>query len=677
MPAYGRPHLKSNTFICSHRTALFEVPWMRRVGAAFAILLVALGAVRANAQQNTLQDRTEAFFKGLACRNAQVLGGQNNIGAILYHDPAEKPPNERDRYGNLIYTLDRRAQPLGLFRIDRPDARNRQTARVDVVFDSNSSVLAVFDRLKRSHETRFFWTTSDDLVIWNRDELWFVDGRPIRAGLPFLFERMPPERIPAIEQQRTDAIPEHIRSVARLVGGDLYLTEFDPRSRSVSDSPVHPGPFMISGEDQVGWTQSDVFVRLIKMTTAPPRHLEIGPPEGRHPWGWFAPLTFPNKTRLLLARDNSELKIPEALLLWRNERSVSDIALVRLGSTKPTIVAADYIKKVFWYPDRSKLYGYTDHTGQFHPLPSERHSSAVLFWLAQFERMEGIEEFYLLDSARYAVVKRNGAATGAEAIILERRGPTVATLEQLCHTSSAVQRVVEGPHSLLFTPKEPVGETLAVYMHDGPFTSVGRGGDWITDVIVRTGTPVLAINYFGSSSRLPELAVSGQIAPLFAADVEEAIAFARGKLSGQRKLIFVGQGFGSFAGFASMMADAARPEAFIILSGFTDPRHLFKEHVPNRDPFELNYLARAGRQLGAVMNPTAASKTGTRFLFVHGTGDDKAPFADVGPFLDRLNATATSPRAELKAIEGMGHLPETKAHYRAVIDAVENLLHDR
>ena len=647
---------------------------MRSVGAALAVLLVALGAIHANAQSNDLQGRAEAFFKGLACRNAQVLGGQNNIGAILYHDPAEKPPNETDRYENPVYTLDKHVQPLGLFRIDRPDGRYRQTSRVDTVFDSNSSVLAFFDRLKRSHETRFFWTPSDDLIIWNRNELWFVDGRPIRARLPFLFERIPPERIPSIEQRRTDVIPEHIRSVARLVGGDLYLTEFDPRSRSVLDLPVHPGPFRISGEDQMAWTQSDVFVRLIKMTTAPPRHLEIGPPEGRRPWGWFAPLTFPNNTKLLLARDNTELKIQEALLLWRNERSISEMALVRLGGTKPTIVATDYIKKVFWYPDRTKLYGYTDHTGRFHALPSERHSSGVLFWLEQFKTMEGIEEFYLLDDARYAVVKRNNAATGAEAVILERRGRTVATLEQLCHTNSAVQSVVEGPHSLLFTPKEPAGERLAVYMHDGPFTSVGRGGDWITDVIVRTGTPVLAIDYFGSSHRLPELAVSGQIAPLFAADVEEAIAFAQGKLSGQRKLVFVGQGFGSFVGFASMMADAARPEAFIIVSGFADSRHLFKEHVPNRDPFELNYLARAGRQLGAVMNPTAASKTGTRFLFVHGTGDDKAPFADLSTFLDRLNATATSPRAELRAIDGMSHLPETKMHYRAIIDAVESVL---
>ena len=646
---------------------------MRCVRTAFAVLLVVLGAVRANAQPATLQDRND-FFKGLSCRNAQVLGGQNNVGAILYHDPREAPPNATDQYGNRIYTLDPRVRPLGLFRINRPDASNPKGPRVDVVFDSNSSVLAVFDNLKRSHESHFFWTPRDDLIIWNRDELWFVDGRPIRAGLPFVFERMPPDQLPVIEQLRADAIPEHIRSVARLVGGDLYLTEFDPRSRTVLDSPVYPGPFRISGEDQLAWTQSDVLVRLIKMTTTPPRHLEIGPPVGRRPWGWFAPLTFPNNTRLLLARDNRDLKMPEALVLWRTDRSVSEIALVRLGGTKSTIVAADYIKKAFSYPDRSKLYGYTDHSGRFHPLASEQHSNGVLFWLGQFKTMEGIEEFYLLDDARYALVKQNGVATGAEVVILERRGPSVVTLESLCQTRSAVQNVVAGPHSLLFLPKEPVGQTLAVYLHDGPFTNVGRGGDWITDTIVRTGTPVIAINYIGSSSRLRELAVSGQIAPLFAADVQEAVDFATKQLPGKRRLVFVGQGFGSLVGFASMMAEAVRPETFIVLSGITNPQHLFKEHIPNRDPFELNYLARAGRQLAAVMNPNAASKAGTRFLFIHGTTDSKAPIADVGPFLDRLNMTTTSPRAEVKAIDGMGHLPETKVHYRDVVDAIESAL---
>lgn len=188
--------------------------------------------------------------------------------------------------------------------------------------------------------------------------------------------------------------------------------------------------------------------------------------------------------------------------------------------------------------------------------------------------------------------------TGPEAVILERRASTVATLEPLCRTNSTVQNVVDGPHSRLFIPKEPMGKTLVVYLHDGPFKSVGRGGDWITDIIARTGTPVLAVNYFGSSNRLRELAVSGQIAPLFAADVADAIAFATEKLPEPKELVFVAEGFGNFVGFASIMAEVARPEAFIILSGFTDPRQLFKEHVPDRDPYELNYLARAGRQTG-------------------------------------------------------------------------------
>ncbi len=92
-----------------------------------------------------------------------------------------------------------------------------------------------------------------------------MDAR-FERGFHFSSSACAPEQVPLIEQLRTDAIPEHIRSVARLVGGDLYLTEFDARSRSVQDLLVHPGPLRINGEDQLAWTQSDVFVRLIRMT---------------------------------------------------------------------------------------------------------------------------------------------------------------------------------------------------------------------------------------------------------------------------------------------------------------------------------------------------------------------------------------------------------------------------
>src|SRR5687768_6153504 len=98
-------------------------------------------------------DRTEAFFNGLACRNAQVLGGQNNIGAILYHDPMEKRPRERDASGNPIYRLGDTVRPLGVFRVARPDATARETSRVSTVFSSNSGAFAILDYLKRAHET--------------------------------------------------------------------------------------------------------------------------------------------------------------------------------------------------------------------------------------------------------------------------------------------------------------------------------------------------------------------------------------------------------------------------------------------------------------------------------------------------------------------------------------------
>jgi hypothetical protein len=649
---------------------------MRSAKTFFAVLLIALGTVLADAQAaDSVSSKGAAFFKGLACRNAQVLGGQNNIGAILYHDPMETRPRERDASGNPMHRLSDAVRPLGVFRVARPDAKARETSRVSVAFSSNSGAFAVLDYLKRAHETQFYWTPTDELIIWNWNQLWFADGHLVRSGSAFDFERIGATQDRPIERTQGDPIPEHIDYLARVTGARRYMLEFDVRARNVEESPVHPGPLLIVGEDQLGWTQSDVFIRLIRFDSTHPRHLEIGPPEGRRPWGWFAPLTFPRNATLLLARDNSELKIPEALLLWRNERSVSEIAVVRLGDTKPTILAADHIKKVFWYPDRTKLYGYTDHAGRFHPLPSERHSSAVLFWLEQLKRMDGIEEFYLLDRARYAVVKRNGAATGAEAVVLERRGSRLETLEHLCRTNSPVKSVVEGPDSFLFLPHEPVGDKLVVYLHDGPFTSVGKGGDWITDIVAQTGTPVLAINYFGSSSRLRELAVAREIAPMLAADVERAVAFAQKELPGQeRKPIFVAQGFGTFVGFASMMAGAAWPDRFIAVSGMTDPLRIFADHVPSRDPFALNYLARAGRQLGLVMNPSEAASRGTRFLFIHGDSDDKVPHAELVRFVDRLNEAPHQGQAELLTVEGMGHSPDAKPDYQAILEAMQRFL---
>ena len=649
---------------------------MRRAETFFAILLVAVGTVHVDAQAaDSVPNKSEGFFKGLACRNAQVLGGQNSIGAILYHDPMDERPRERDESGNPIYRPSDAVRPLEVFRIARPDATARLKSRVSIASSSNGGAFAILDYLKRAHETQFYWTPTDELIVWNWNQLWFADGHLVRSGSAFEFERIAAILDRPIVRPRGDPIPEHIDYLVRVTGARRYVLEFDVRSRSVAEGPVHPGPFLIVGEDELGWTRSDVFIRLVRHDLTRPRHLEIGPPEGRRPWGWFAPLTFPNNTRLLLARDNSELKIPEALVLWRNERSVSEIALVRMGGTKPTIIATDYIKKVFWYPDRSKLYGYTDHTGRFHPLLSERHSSGVLFWLEQFKTMDGIEEFYLLDSARYAVVRRNGAASGAEAVILERRGSRAATLEHLCRTDSPVRTVVEGPDSFLFVPQEPADNTLVVYLHDGPFASVGKGGDWITDVVVQTGIPVLAINYFGSSSRLRELAVARQIAPMFAADVERAVAFAQKEMPGQeRKLVYIAQGFGTFVGFASMMAGVAWPDRFIAVSGLTDPLRVFADHVPSRDPFELNYLARAGRQLGSVMNPSEAASRGTQFLFIHGDSDDKVPQTELLRFVNRLNAAPHQGQAKLFTVEGMGHSPDAKTDYQAIIEAVQKVL---
>jgi hypothetical protein len=546
------------------------------------------------------------------------------------------------------------------------------------VFSSNGGMLATFDYLKRGRESKFYWSRTDDLLIWNLEELWWADGAAIRSGFPFLFEWIDdPKLNHPMGRGRTDVTPEHVQRKVRRVGGlDPYVAAFDLPSLTLLNPEITAGPFIIAGEDQVAWTQSDVFIRLIRKTTTPrERHLEILAPGSEPDWGLFAPLTFPDNARLLLVRDNEARNIPEALILWRDVQSISHVGLIRLGSSTPVIIAEGYIHDVFLSPDRTRIYGYSDHAGRFHPLLSEQHGSDVLFWLDQFRQMDALEAFYLLDNARYAVIKRNSGAAGPEAVILEKRGSATATLHHLCQTNSPVKSILEGANSVLFVPKADAGDKLAVYLHDDPFASVGRGGDWITDIVVRTGIPVLAINYFGSSSRMRELSIAREIVPLLAADIEDALDFARAKLPGKtRELAFVAQGFGSFVGFSAIMADAARPERFVILSGVTDPRHVFRDHVPGRDPLQLNYLSRAGRQLGPVMNPEAGPSRSTRFLFIHGDEDDKVAHGDVARFVKRLNAMPRQAGADLLTVEGMGHSPDAKADYETILDAVRQFL---
>jgi hypothetical protein len=184
---------------------------MRSAETLFVILLIAVGTGLTDAQAaDSVPNNGDSFFKGLACRNAQVLGGQNNIGAILYHDPMEKRSRERDVSGNPIYRLSDAVRPLGVFRITPPDPTARETSRVSTVFSSNSGAFAILDYLKRAHETQFYWTPTDELMVWNRNQLWFADGHLVRSGSAFEFERIATTHGRPIERPQGDPIPEHI-----------------------------------------------------------------------------------------------------------------------------------------------------------------------------------------------------------------------------------------------------------------------------------------------------------------------------------------------------------------------------------------------------------------------------------------------------------------------------------
>jgi pimeloyl-ACP methyl ester carboxylesterase len=125
-----------------------------------------------------------------------------------------------------------------------------------------------------------------------------------------------------------------------------------------------------------------------------------------------------------------------------------------------------------------------------------------------------------------------------------------------------------------------------------------------------------------------------------------------------------------------MAAESVWPERFLSLSGMVDARRIFSGHSPDRDPFELNYLSRAGRQLGPIMAPVAATKKGTRFLFIHGDKDEIAPYADAAQFAKRLNEETSRVSAEISVVQDMGHSPETQKDYEAIIAAIDNFIGD-
>jgi pimeloyl-ACP methyl ester carboxylesterase len=65
----------------------------------------------------------------------------------------------------------------------------------------------------------------------------------------------------------------------------------------------------------------------------------------------------------------------------------------------------------------------------------------------------------------------------------------------------------------------------------------------------------------------------------------------------------------------------------------------------------------------------AATKKGTRFLFIHGDKDETAPYSDVVEFAKRVSDTANRRPAEHSVVPDMGHSPATK-DYEAAIAAI-------
>jgi len=616
----------------------------------FLTLCLIVGMIGSAAAQNSnAASRNDEFFSGLACRYALISGSQHNAGAILRYVQQDQ-------------------DPLSFFRIKQDRTRG---SSIETLTPSGQNFIRNLQRNGWTEWTKLYWSRNDDFVMWYGPKVWWIDGNAMRSSAEVQFSRMLAEhRFSMIEARNDDVIPEHFEGTARHIGSFLSdLMEFDPRSAKISEVGISPG------HSALGWTARNDFVRLNTDPKPNEHRLEIFNPKNRS-WDAFSPFIFPRNAQLLLVRDTSG-GLPEAMVAWHDQNSVGWIGIISRGSSAPAIVATGDAASVLLSPDRAVIYGYNDSLGHFHRIASERHSDRVVFWLSKLETMGHIEQFYLLDDAKYAFVKGTLSGYGPQAAILERKGAQVSVLQSLCQTNASVSRVVSGPRSSLFIPEKLSGHKLVVYLHGGPFAFIGPDGSWLVDLLVASGSPVLAVNYTGSVDRLPDVKPDQDLAETYGTEIERAIGFARESLgSNDRKVVFVADSFGSLVGFSAILTHHAAPDGFFILSGLTEARRIFKDYGPDLDPAFQNYMTRAGRQIGQVMDVARLvdADRSMQLVFVHGERDDRAPLRDVWHFMTEVNGQRPIIPAKISVIEGMEHTPITKKHYETIIDSIQRFL---
>jgi pimeloyl-ACP methyl ester carboxylesterase len=614
-------------------------------GKLIVCFALALMSASARAQQPAV-DATK-FYSALSCRLSKISGGQRNTAAIF----------ERTR--DLV-------NPLRLIRINT----GVSDTQLEVITPRNTILIGYLG----SVEDRFYWTPDDDLAIWSGNvsqRLLAKDIRPtpsprfevtFAGGASLLFQR----------DSNPDVIPEHIRTTARIVGNlsDREPLQFELATRDISFLPVPVGL-----NSAVAWTENDEFVRLGPDYGTSRKYLDVFEPATSE-WIPFTRTALPHDTKLVLVRNNRTGIGLEVAIRWRDQ-GLDKIGIVTSGAREPRVIASDkHISEVLTSPERSRIYGFVDLFGRFRRIGTEGQRAGVAFWLSHLEKRQGLEQAYFLNDARFALVKAGNAVAGSEVQLLERRGDSVVVREVFCAGGSNVARVAESENSVLFVPKEMNGNKLIVYLHDGPFARVDKRGNWLIDLLLSSGNPVLAVNYTGSVGREPAANDRTSRVETFSNDVARAVAFGQREAgSGERSVVLVGHGFGSLVGFSALTSKMIQPAGFISVSGLVRYERLSSSAIQSSETPTFSDYGRIARETRAVLDPAKIREAHPQldFLFVHGDKDDRSPHSDIAEFAPRL-ATTGAGRSALDVVREMDHSPYRRADYDQILKAVSDFL---
>lgn len=600
---------------------------------------LALMSASARAQQPAI-DATK-FYSALSCRLMSISGGQLNTAAIFEDTPDP-------------------VSPLRLIRVDAATPKSE----LEVITPRQSLMIGHYAFIL----DRFYWTPNDDLVIWSAPVFLHLAAKDIRSTPAPRFRTIYASTFLMFFPQ-ADVIPEHIRTTARIFAKDSGREpiQFEPATRNVSNLPIPVGP-----QSAAGWTANDEFVRLRSDYGRRQRYLDVFEPASSE-WIPFTRSAMPANSELVLVRDNPAAADLEVVIRWR-ERGGDRIGVVTRGAQKPKVIASDtYIDSVLVSPDRTRIYGFVDLSGRFRQIGTERQTPDVAFWLAQLEKRRGLEKVYFLKNAKFALIKVGSPVAGSEIQLLERRGNTVNVRETFCRGGSNVAGVKEGEHSVLFVPKEMSGSKLLVYLHDGPFGRVDRRGNWLIDLLLSSGNPVLAVNYTGSVGRVPPANDRTNRTDAFGDDVARAVAFGL-REAGARTVVLVGEGFGSIVGLSALAGQKISASGFVSVSGLVRYERLSSEMQSGWKPTFTDY-GRIAREARAALDPSriGGMHPQLEFLFVHGDKDDLSPYTDITNFVQNLGTTG-SPRSAIKIVGQMDHSPYRRADYDQILKHLSDFL---